>query len=93
MAKAKLEPGEMLAAVAYIHQSDGHGPGEKTWQCEMFGYESSEAAAQAAAVSWWNGTDQSSECDVEISIERADGSIVSHRFKVGPRIVARRVGS
>lgn len=87
----ELSGDDMYAAIAHIHQSDGHGPGEKTWGCEMLGYGSTEEAARDAAVGWWEDTDQCDDCDVEISIERADGSIVSHRFKVGPEIVARRV--
>lgn len=88
---AKLDPGSMWAAVAQIHRSDGHGPGERTWACEMLGYGSTEQAARAAAEAWWYDTDQSDDCDVTISIERADGTIVEHRFVVGMSLVARRV--
>ena len=87
----KLDPNCMWAAVAQIHRSDGHGPGERTWACEMANYGSTERAAIDAARGWWEETDQSDECEVTISIERADGTVVDHRIVVGMELVARRV--
>lgn len=81
----------MWAAVAQVHRSDGHGPGERTWACEMRDYPSTERAAMDAACEWWKQTDQSDDCDVTISIERADGTIVEHRIRVGMVLTASRV--
>jgi hypothetical protein len=79
----------MWVAVAEIHASDGHGPNERAWAKEMFGYLRTEGAARGAAVLWFSDTDQARACDVTFSVERPGGTIVAHRIVVGPEIVAR----
>ena len=87
----KLDPESMWATVAQVHRSDGHGPHEKTWAREIFQYRSTEHAAKDAAEVWWLETDQACDCEVTIAIERPDGTIVSHQFKVFMKLVAKRV--
>lgn len=87
---AKLDQDCMWVAVAEIHESDGHGPDERTWGEELLGRGcSTETAARLCAVDWFNQTGQAETCDVTFSVERADGTIVRHRIVVGPEIVAK----
>jgi len=89
---AKLDADCCWVAVAQVHRSDGHGPGETTWACEYLMNCSTESIAKDAAVAWFEETDQSEACEVTFSVERGDtGAIVEHRVMVGPEIVARMV--
>lgn len=84
-----IEPGTFWATVAEIHQSDGHGPGEKQWACEMFMYHDAEFAAREAGETWWQETDQSQDCELTIALEASGGKRELFRMRVGMVIKAR----
>lgn len=77
-----IEPGSMWVAVADVHTSDGAHPDERAWATEAIGYGSSERAAMECAETWFDETDQSQDCELTLSVERPDGTIVAHRVRV-----------
>lgn len=87
----KLDADCMWVSVKQVHRSDGFGPGEQTWAGEFIGWASTERAARECAETWFNETDQSDECEITLSLERANGTIVAHRVIVGPRVMAKVV--
>lgn len=88
---AKLDDGCVWASVVEIHDSDGCGPYEKTWTCEMMGYQWGADVAREAAKTWWEDTDQSGECELTVLIERWDGVQKRWRMKVTMEVKARVV--
>jgi hypothetical protein len=88
---AKLSHDFLWVAVAEVHKSDGAHPDEKTWGTVVIGTRSTERAATDSAIDWFNETDQSEECELTLSVERADGSIVAHRVRVSVAPTARIV--
>lgn len=88
---AKLDHDFLWVAVADVHRSDGAHPDEKTWGTVVIGTSSTEWAAKDAALTWFDETDQSDECELTLSVERADGSIVAHRVRVSVAPTARVV--
>lgn len=83
-----IDPGTFWATVGEIHRSDGHGPGEKQWACEMFMYHNAEVAAREAAETWWQETDQSGDCEISIVLEGHGGSRETFRMRVGVVVTA-----
>jgi hypothetical protein len=71
--------------------ADGCGPYEKTWTCEMMGYQWGADVAREAAKTWWEDTDQSGECELTVLIERWDGVQKRWRIKVTMEVKARVV--
>ena len=75
------------ASVETVVESDGFGPHEKTWACEIMGASCPSDAAHEAAEGWFDDTDQCGECEVVIRIERFDGVVSLHRLRIAPSIV------
>lgn len=88
---AKLDPDCVWVAVAEVHKSDGAHTDEKAWGTEGVGYGSTERAAVECALTWFDETDQSDDCELTLSVERYDGTIVSHRVAVSVQPTARIV--
>lgn len=83
---SQLEIDCFWATVERVIQSDGFGPHEQTWACEIMGAAYPSDAAREAAEGWYDDTDQCGDCEVVIRIERFDGAVSLHRFRMAPTI-------
>lgn len=86
-----IEPGGSWVSVAAVHKSDGAHPDEKTWGIECICNGSTERCALRCAEDWFDDTDQSEDAEITLSMERSDGTIVSHRVRIETAPRARLV--
>lgn len=87
----KLGRDECWVSVAAVHESSGVREHETRWATLSIGACDMETIAKDAALDWYRETDQATDGDVSIKVERYDGVTHVYRIKMAHELVARIV--
>ncbi|NUQ53408.1 MAG: hypothetical protein HUU19_12020 [Phycisphaerales bacterium] len=76
-----LDRDEYWVSVTAVHESSGVREHETRWATLAIGRCAMESIAKDAALDWYKETDQSTDCDLSIRVDRYDG--VTHVYRIG----------